>query len=82
MASAAASLELARGDTRDPDLRTLRAPDRTVTVPDGNRRAGEALSRRDYAKSKPEQHQRFGGRPPALMQAAMFWKGVKFFVRL
>jgi hypothetical protein len=37
-----AAVDLACGDPGQSDPRTLRAPYRTITVPDRNRRAGEA----------------------------------------
>ena len=46
MARAAAVVDLARSHTGDANLRALRAPDRAITVPDRDRRAGEGITSR------------------------------------
>ena len=76
MIAATAAVHLTRGHARNSDPRALGAPDRPVAVPNGCWRASEGLSGRDNLESQVEQHHRFGGRPPAFMQAAMLLYGV------
>lgn len=71
MISAAAAVHLSSGHAGDPDPRSFGTPDRPVAVPHGCWRASEGLSGSDNLERQANQHHRFGGRPPAFMQAAM-----------
>ena len=56
MAGLARSIDLARGNAGKANFRPLGAPDRTVTVPHRDRRAGERDARGDDLSGKDQHH--------------------------
>src|SRR5690606_17816496 len=52
---AAGAVDFASRDPREPDARSLSAPDRTITIPNAGRRAGEGLSRRNDGGCRQKQ---------------------------
>lgn len=55
-------IDLASGDTCQPDLRPFRAPDRAIAIPDPHRGASELGSIRDDRRCK--KHHRQNREPP------------------
>ena len=55
--ASAAPVDLSGSNAGNPDPRPLSTPDRTVTIPDSNRRAGEdRASRNNLCKTNAQDH--------------------------
>lgn len=60
MPGTAAAVHFARSHAREANMRTFRAPDRPIAIPDRDGRAGEGLSgRNDRGEQKQADHHRF-----------------------